>query len=227
MTKILLGIIATLSIACAALGVTAHSRGLKLDTAALTHKTDADTIARLTQAGKDNGTTIADLLRRLDAAAGVQADTAKAASEAQSQLASTATARDAALATIRKLQGEIYARDRASAVWAAGHLSDRLTEQLRRQWQQAERDPGYPRAGCAQGAVCGDPGQPAGSPPLGTAADSGIPCANGCFTNEQLRTMLDDALDSRGRCIDQLDAIGRLSSQAVKATSPTKEATTP
>lgn len=210
-----------LAIACAialTAGIVAHNRGLKLDAADTAHKADGEKIAELVQSSHLNGQTITDLLGRLDRAAGVARDVQAVADAAQAEAATNAEARDKALAEARRLKGELYAQDQASAVWAAGHLSDALTDSVRRSWLDAAgRGDHEPRAGCTAGAVCGDSGRTAGSPGLGTAAVARIPCVDGCYTNAQLLDLLDAALDSRGRCIDQLDAIGRLSKLAVAA----------
>lgn len=58
-------------------------------------------------------------------------------------------------------------------------------------------------------------------PPLPAPAvvDSGK-CANGCYSNDQVRAAIDAALNTLGRCYDQLDAIGVLSRQAVQSNTP-------
>lgn len=45
-------------------------------------------------------------------------------------------------------------------------------------------------------------------------------CKAGCYSNDQLRAALDVALDTLGRCWDQLDNAYLLSNDAAKATTP-------
>lgn len=208
-----------LAIACAiaiTTSIVAHNRGLLLEAADTAHKADTDKIAELARANTANTDTIADLLGRLDRAAGVNRDVQAAADAAQAQAATNADARDKALAEARRLKGELYAHDQASAVWATGHLSDALTDRVRESWlDQARRGDSHAGGGRTAGAVRGDPGQLGGPSGAGTPALTGLPCAAGCYTNDQLLDLLDAALDSRGRCVDQLDAIARLSKLAV------------
>ncbi|MES2347047.1 MAG: hypothetical protein V4641_05690 [Pseudomonadota bacterium] len=226
LTKALLAVILGLIIATGWLAFESHDRSLQLKTADAVHKADQQTIAGYASSDTTNQATIATLLHKLDVAAGVTQHTQQAADEAQATAAANAHARDIALAKAHQLQGELYARDHESAVWGAGHLSDGLSVQLRATWHRAAADdPQHDSAGCAAGAVCGDSGLTAGPPSLGTAAAARLPCSDGCYSNAQLYSLLDDALDSRGRCLDQLDAIGRLSAAAVTASTPpaTKE----
>ena len=48
-------------------------------------------------------------------------------------------------------------------------------------------------------------------------------CVNGCYSNDQVRAAIDAALDTLGRCYDQLDAIGVLSGKAVQSNTPPKQ----
>lgn len=61
-------------------------------------------------------------------------------------------------------------------------------------------------------------------PPLPAPAvvDAGK-CHNGCFTNDQVRAAIDAALDTLGRCYDQLDSIRTLSDKAVRSNTPPPE----
>lgn len=45
-------------------------------------------------------------------------------------------------------------------------------------------------------------------------------CSAGCYSNEQLRAAIDVALDTLGRCWDQLDNAYLLSNDTAKATKP-------
>lgn len=70
-----------------------------------------------------------------------------------------------------------------------------------------------------------DPGltsKPALPPLPAPAVVDSDKCAAGCYSNKQLRDLLDAALDTLGRCWDRLDAIRTLSDKAVQSNTPPK-----
>lgn len=139
--KILIGLLLVTVIAAGALGFTAYERGLKLDTAAVTHKADTETIQRLTSASTDNAATIATLRGKLDKAAG-QLQTVQAAQAAAQQQAQTAAHdRDVALAQLQDARSKLYATDHDAAAWAAGTVPAVLSDGLRNQWRSAAGHP--------------------------------------------------------------------------------------
>lgn len=139
--KILIGLLLVTVIAAGALGFTAYERGLKLDTAAATHKADTETIQRLTSAGTDNAATIATLRGKLDKAAGQLQTVQAAQAAAQQQAQSAAHDRDVALAQLQDARSKLYATDHDAAAWAAGTVPAVLSDGLRNQWRSAAGHP--------------------------------------------------------------------------------------
>ena len=115
----------------------AHDRARLLELAELTHKQDAADIDRLTRAAADSHDTITELRRRLDAAAGQLRDVQAAKERAEAKSAAAAHDRDAALAALTRARTELYAHDRDASSWAAGRVPAALSDELRRQWQDA------------------------------------------------------------------------------------------
>lgn len=139
--KILIGLLLVTVIAAGALGFTAYERGLKLDTAAATHKADTETIQRLTSASTDNAATIATLRGKLDKAAGQLQTVQAAQAAAQQQAQSAAHDRDVALAQLQDARSKLYATDHDAAAWAAGTVPAVLSDGLRNQWRSAAGHP--------------------------------------------------------------------------------------
>lgn len=139
--KILIGLLLVTVIAAGALGFTAYERGLKLDTAAATHKADTETIQRLTSASTDNAATIATLRGKLDKAAGQLQIVQAAQAAAQQQAQSAAHDRDVALAQLQDARSKLYATDHDAAAWAAGTVPAVLSDGLRNQWRSAAGHP--------------------------------------------------------------------------------------
>lgn len=140
-------------------------------------------------------------------------------------LAAQADSRDKlaqAAARVKTLRSLIYAKDVASRTWAFSPVPPALTGQLCEQWAAARGDDG---SGCgrASSTVRVDSGAAAGDTAAGSAADAGVlpaDCSAGCFSNDQLRSALDSALNWGGQCVAQLRAIGELSRTAVEVTKP-------
>ncbi|HSX21523.1 MAG TPA: hypothetical protein VLE97_01960 [Gaiellaceae bacterium] len=191
-----------------------HSLTADLATSKAQVATDATSITNLAASNASKDGAILVLQQDLKAAAGQAQAVEKARAAAISALTAAKTARDAALADARKLRGRLYAQDTASRAWAAAPSTRGITIGLRDAWSAARGDEG-PSRGSAGPAVRGDSAGAGAASAAAAAPDAGLQdCRDGCFSNDQLRGSLDAALDTLGRCYDQLDAIATLSAKA-------------
>lgn len=223
------GVRATVFAALAALlvvGLGIQTWRLKDATADLATKTAEVTIAnasigtlKTSNASKDSANR--DLTTRLTEAVGQKQAVDEARAAAIAELTAARSARDAALADAKKLRGRLYAQDKASREWAALPTSRGITVGVLDAWAAASGDDG------SGNRSAGPPvrGDSAGSRPASSAAATAAAglqdCRDGCFSDGQLLDALTGALDTLGRCYDQLDAIATLSAKA-KDSNPAK-----
>jgi hypothetical protein len=246
--SIAVGILATAALLSALLVQTGRANAYRAELASVTVERDTlATLAAEQSEGIKRRSAVINAQRAALVECAGQNQRIEAAHDAAERLLTQRTRqRDAALAELQRERETHYAVDDDAARWRAGAVPGGLSDRLRRDWKAAAGDGGGGRhaavgdrsAGAATGPGAGAPAVAAALAAIAAAGVSGpaeghvgpapasdegaqgeaCAAAAGCYSNGQLLAAVDEALRSRGQCIDQLAAIAAAQRHAVQVT---------